>query len=163
RGITRSETAGGCVMGKLDELRRIGKRNAAESMGVFAGAPAIPGVSPPGPSPVPLALQGVAKVKNVAAIPVEKIDRDPGQPRDDLRPIEQARAFKTLIEQKGWSTRQLARELAIAQPQVVRMLSLLELPAPVQDRVEQGALAPATAYEIGKLENPAEQQELAER
>ena len=29
--------------------------------------------------------------------------------------------------------------------------------------VEQGDLAPATAYEIGKLDDPAEQQEMAER
>jgi ParB family transcriptional regulator, chromosome partitioning protein len=203
----------------------------------------IPGVSPSAPAPVPAAFQGSSRLKNVAMIPVEKIDRDPGQPREefdeealgrlaeslasrgqlqpirvrwdegqgvyiilcgerrwraakmaglstvaavivegelaadellaiqlvenclreDLRPIEQARAFKSLIEQKGWSTRQLARELSVAQPQVVRMLSLLDLPAPVQDQVEQGALAPATAYEIGKLDDPAAQQQLAAR
>jgi ParB family chromosome partitioning protein len=230
-------------MGKLDELRRIGKQNAVESMGVFAADPVIPGVSPPGPAPVPKALRGVSRVKNVATIPVEMIDRDPGQPREefdeeslgrlaeslktrgqlqpirvrwdegrgvylilcgerrwraakraglatvsavivegelapdellviqlvenclreDLKPIEQARAFKTLMEQKGWSTRQLAKELSVAQPQVVRMLALLELPETIQERVEQGGLAAATAYEIGKLESPAEQQALADR
>jgi ParB family chromosome partitioning protein len=230
-------------MGKLDELRRIGKQNAVESMGVFVGDGVIPGVSPAGPSPVPRALQGVSRVKNVAAIPVAMIDRDPAQPReefdeeslgrlaeslrtrgqlqpirvrwdegrgiylilcgerrwraarvagmatvqavivegeiapeellaiqlvenclrDDLKPVEQARAFRTLMERNGWSTRQLARELAIAQPQVVRTLALLDLPETVRERVEQGALAPATAYEIGKLESPAEQRDLADR
>ena len=43
--------------------------------------------------------------------------------REDLRPIEQARAFKTLMERNGWSTRQLADALAIVQPQVVRTLA----------------------------------------
>jgi ParB family chromosome partitioning protein len=66
--------------------------------------------------------------------------------REDLRPVEQARAYRTLMDQKGWSTRQLAAELAVTQPQVVRTLALLDLPAVVQEAVEQGTLAPGTAY-----------------
>ena len=83
--------------------------------------------------------------------------------REDLKPIEQARAFQILMERNHWSTRQLATELAMAQPQVVRALALLNLPQEVQEHVEQGVLAPATAYEIGKLNDPAEQKDLAER
>ena len=63
----------------------------------------------------------------------------------------------------GWSARQLARELAIAQPNVVRALALLDLPEAVQDQVEQGALPPATAYEVSKLDDPADQAEVAAR
>ena len=58
------------------------------------------------------------------------------------------------MDGNGWSTRQLARELSVAQPQVVRRCRCSNLPGEVQDQVEQGALAPATAYEIGKLDNP---------
>jgi ParB family transcriptional regulator, chromosome partitioning protein len=83
--------------------------------------------------------------------------------REDLKPIEQAKAFKAIMEQNGWSGNQAAKELGIAQPTVVRALALLELPPPVQEQVEQGALAPATAYEIGKARDPAIQQELAAR
>ena len=82
--------------------------------------------------------------------------------REDLKPVEQARAFRTLMESNGWSGNQLARALGIPQPSVVRALALLELPAPVQERVEQGALAPATAYEISKVADTAHQQALAE-
>jgi ParB family chromosome partitioning protein len=81
--------------------------------------------------------------------------------RDDLRPIEQARAYRQLMDRNGWSTRQVARELSVAQPQVVRALSLLNLPGEVQDQVEQGTLAPATAYEIGKLDDPDAQRAMA--
>jgi ParB family transcriptional regulator, chromosome partitioning protein len=42
-------------------------------------------------------------------------------------------------------------------------LALLALPEPVQEQVEQGALAPATAYEIGKVEDPEVQKTLAEQ
>jgi ParB family chromosome partitioning protein len=83
--------------------------------------------------------------------------------REDLQPIEQARAFKALMEKNGWSGNQTAKALGIAQPTVVRALALLDLPGPVQDQVERGALAPATAYEIGKVEDPEIQREITDR
>jgi hypothetical protein len=52
----------------------------------------------------------------------------------------------------GWSTRRLANELAITQSNVVRALALLELPATIQEQVEQGSLAPAIAYEFSKVD-----------
>ena len=83
--------------------------------------------------------------------------------REDLRPIEQAKAFKALMDRNGWSGNQAAKVLGIAQPTVVRALALLDLPEPVQDQVEQGTLAPATAYEIGKVDDPEHQREIADR
>jgi ParB family transcriptional regulator, chromosome partitioning protein len=83
--------------------------------------------------------------------------------REDLRPIEQAKAFRSLMEAYGWSTRQLASELAVTQSNVVRALALLELPAAIQDQVEQGTLAPATAYELSKVEDDRTRRDLAER
>ena len=62
--------------------------------------------------------------------------------REDLTPIEQAHAYRRLIDAKGWCVRQLAAELAIHHAQVVRALALLELPAEVRDRVEQGGSRP---------------------
>src|SRR3954470_8888767 len=63
----------------------------------------------------------------------------------------------------GWTAAQLARELAITESKLTRALSLLELPAPVQEQVEQGVLAPATAYEISKIADRGEQEALATR
>ena len=71
--------------------------------------------------------------------------------RDDLRPIEQARAYRRLIDARGWTMTELATELNLHQTTVSRALALLELPEPVQDQVEQGALAPSVAAEISKL------------
>ncbi len=83
--------------------------------------------------------------------------------REDLQPIEQARAFRALIDRNGWSARQVARELGIVQSNVVRALALLDLPVAVQDQVEQGSLPPATAYEVSKLDDPEAQSEVAAR
>lgn len=83
--------------------------------------------------------------------------------REDLRPVEQARAFRSLMDANGWSTHQLARELAITQSAVVRALALLDLPEPVQAAVERGALPPATAYELSKLDDAEAVTEVAGR
>ena len=73
--------------------------------------------------------------------------------REDLRPIEQAKAYRSLMSHHGWSVRQVARELAIDHTGVSRALSLLDLPTSVQDQVERGELAPSVAYQVGKLDH----------
>jgi ParB family chromosome partitioning protein len=83
--------------------------------------------------------------------------------REDLRPVEQAAAFRALMEANGWSTRQLAEALDMAQAKVVYALGLLDLPGDLRDRVDHGELAPRTAYEIGRLDRPEDQRALADR
>jgi ParB family transcriptional regulator, chromosome partitioning protein len=81
--------------------------------------------------------------------------------RADLKPIEQAHAYKALMDRRGLSGRQLAESLHLSHMTVTRALALLELPEAVQAQVEQGTLAPSAAYEVGKLPDPALQAEVA--
>jgi ParB family chromosome partitioning protein len=81
--------------------------------------------------------------------------------REDLKPLEQAQAFRALMERRGYSARQLAERLCLSAMTVGRALALLELPASVQQSVEQGELAPSVAYEVAKLEDPTAQAQLA--
>jgi ParB family transcriptional regulator, chromosome partitioning protein len=81
--------------------------------------------------------------------------------RSDLGPVEQAKAYRRLIDAQGWSARQLAAELALAPTTVTRALALLELPAEVQDQVEGGRLGARVAYEVAKLEGGDTQAEVA--
>ena len=228
-------------MGKLDKIMSTMGDNIAQSMG--AGQEGVShGDSGPTPPPTPARMQGIAKAKNTAEIPVSRIVRDPGQPREefdtdglqrlaeslkakgqlqpirvrwdegqrkyvilcgerrwraaeiagmatltavihegpleqgellalqlienclreDLKPIEQALAFRKLMERNEWSARQLARELALTQSTVARALSLLDLPEPVQHMVDEGTIAPATACEVGRLEDPEDQVAVAQ-
>jgi ParB family chromosome partitioning protein len=82
--------------------------------------------------------------------------------RTDLRPVEQARAFRALIDRRGWSYRQLAERLHIAPASVARALALLDLPSDLQGRVEAGELAPSVAYEVSRLDDPNRQREVAD-
>jgi ParB family transcriptional regulator, chromosome partitioning protein len=77
--------------------------------------------------------------------------------REDLKPIEQAKAYRRVMNRRGWSTTRVATELHISQGSVVKALKLLELPEEVQVQVEQGVLAPSTAYQISKIQGPEEQ------
>ena len=81
--------------------------------------------------------------------------------REDLKPIEQAKAYKSLMASRGLSTRQLAERLQIGAASVAKALALLTLPCDVQEAVEAGQIAPGTAYELSKVEDPTEQADLA--
>lgn len=83
--------------------------------------------------------------------------------RADLKPVEQAKAYRQLMALNGWSAAQLTRELAVTESKVTRALALLDLPEAVQDQVELGILPPATAYEISKVPDRSDQAALAER
>lgn len=82
--------------------------------------------------------------------------------REDLEPLEQAAAFKTLMDANGWSARRLAEELHISHQTVIRAVGLLELPAAVRDQVESGELSPRAAAEIATLERPEDQRIVAD-
>ena len=81
--------------------------------------------------------------------------------REDLKPIEQAKAYKSLMASRSLSTRQLAERLQIGAASVAKALALLTLPCDVQEAVEAGQIAPGTAYELSKVEDSAEQAALA--
>jgi ParB family transcriptional regulator, chromosome partitioning protein len=81
--------------------------------------------------------------------------------REDLRPVEQARAYRTLLAARGLTHRQLAERLQIGHASIARALALLDLPEPIQAEVEAGSIAPNTAYELSKVADPAEQADLA--
>ena len=206
-------------MSKLDKILAESGSNIDASMGAGRSPRPLHGATPPPATSGPARLQGLVRSKDTAEIPLDRIERDPEQPREefseeglerlaqslrtrgqlqsirvrwdegrgvyvivcgerrwraarmaglltmscvimdqpaepgellalqlvenalreDLRPIEQAHAYKALLELHAWSARQLATELAINPATVTRALALLELPASVQERVEQGA------------------------
>ncbi|WP_165252003.1 ParB/RepB/Spo0J family partition protein [Paludisphaera soli] len=81
--------------------------------------------------------------------------------REELKPVEKAAAFRSLMQGQGWTAKRLASELAMSEGQVSRTLSLLELPAVVRERVDRGELPATTAQEIARLVDPREQVRLA--
>lgn len=82
--------------------------------------------------------------------------------RQDLEPIEAAKAYRRLLDLEGISIRELARMIHVSDASIVRALSLLELPESVQEKVRAGELAPSVAYEVSKAP-PEDREALAEK
>ena len=83
--------------------------------------------------------------------------------REDLKPIEQARAYRQLMDMHGWTAKELSGELQVSQGAISKSLSLLSLPAELQEQVEDGAIPATAAYEVAKVEDKAIQREIARR
>lgn len=81
--------------------------------------------------------------------------------REDLRPIEEARAFESLMSLNGWNGHQVAEALKLQPSRVSRALALLDLPDDVQQQVEAGKLPARSAYEVSKLPDNASRRSLA--
>jgi ParB family transcriptional regulator, chromosome partitioning protein len=81
--------------------------------------------------------------------------------REDLKPIEQARAFKSLLATRNLSQRQLAERLQIGQATIAKALALLGLPEPIQAAVDAGEIGPDAAYQLSKVADSDEQAALA--
>ena len=60
--------------------------------------------------------------------------------REDLRPLEQANAFASLMEINGWNGRQVAEALRVQPATITRTLALLKLPGDIQNRVDTGEI-----------------------
>ena len=81
--------------------------------------------------------------------------------REDLKPVEQARAYASLMELHGWNGKQVAERLRIPPSQVSRALALLRLPEEIRHQVDAGQVPARAAYEISKLDDPSRQRQLA--
>jgi len=83
--------------------------------------------------------------------------------REDLNPIETARAYRALALHFSWTQEQLAEQVGKKRATVTNMLRLLNLPDDVQQMVIEGALSMGHARALLTLELPARQSTLARR
>jgi ParB family chromosome partitioning protein len=83
--------------------------------------------------------------------------------RENLKPIEQAKAYRRLMDLHGWNVTELAREVNISQASASRALALLNLPEAVQEHVEHGTIAPSVAHEVSQIKDPDAQAAVADQ
>ena len=83
--------------------------------------------------------------------------------RQDLNPMEQARAFDRLGREFGLTQEQMAQRTGIDRATVSNYVRLLKLPAPVQSLVEQGKLSFGHAKVLLSLDSLEMINKLAER
>ncbi len=83
--------------------------------------------------------------------------------REDLNPIEEALAYRNLMEIAGLNQEQIAGRVGKDRSTVANTLRLLRLPPDAQEALEKGTLTPGHARAMLALANPADQQLLFRR
>ena len=81
--------------------------------------------------------------------------------RNDLRPLEFARALAKLKALKRATSQQLGQELGISGASITRAESLLTLPDDIQVLVDTGSLSESAAYELSRMPDETGMRELA--
>lgn len=82
--------------------------------------------------------------------------------REDLNPIEEAFAYKKLMEEFGLTQEEVARKIGRSRSHIANMVRLLNLTPVVQEHVSRGTLSMGQARPILSLENTDLQIEAAE-
>lgn len=81
--------------------------------------------------------------------------------RDDLLPLEKAKAVRRLMDVSQWNASAVSANLGLSNGNVSRLLALLELPEDIQQKVASGAIPASAAYHLAKVDDPSKQAELA--
>ncbi|MDD2900797.1 MAG: ParB/RepB/Spo0J family partition protein [Syntrophales bacterium] len=113
------------------------------------------------------------QMAGIATAPVRILEADDRQiaemalveniQRQDLTPLEEARAFKEMLDKNGYTKEELAQKLGFKQVwRVDERLSLLNLALKFQDALAFGIITPSQGFEISRLSD-AEDQEVVFR
>lgn len=76
--------------------------------------------------------------------------------REDLNPMEEARAYNTLVEKLGMTHEQISERVGKQRVSITNSLRLLGLPDEVKDMVSRGTLSAGHARALLAIEKPAE-------
>lgn len=83
--------------------------------------------------------------------------------REDLTPIEEAKAYKSLMETAGLSQEELSSRIGKNRSTIANSLRLLKLPEDMQEAVNKGELTPGHARAILSVLNPSDMRILFQR
>ena len=80
--------------------------------------------------------------------------------RSDLNALEEARAYRMLIDQYGYTQQQLAESIGKSRSHIANTLRLMALPESVQNYIQNGSLSAGHARTLVASDNP---QDVAEK
>lgn len=106
---------------------------------------------------IPAVVRGTTGDTTLVEALVENVQRR------DLTPLEEAHAYKQLLEDYGMTQEQVADRVGKSRPAVSNTLRLLQLPGPIQTMVDSGALSAGHARSLVGLEDSKYATYLAEK
>ena len=106
---------------------------------------------------VPAIVRKYSKAQSAEIALVENLQRE------DLNAIEEARGYKTLMNEFSLTQQQVAEKVGKSRPAVANSLRLLNLPESVQDMVIYGELSGGHARAISGVSDPDMQIDIAQK
>ena len=76
--------------------------------------------------------------------------------RENLNALEEAKAYKSLLEKLNLTQEELAKKVSKSRSHITNMIGLLRLPGEVQDMIIEGKLSMGHARALSKLEDEEE-------
>lgn len=106
---------------------------------------------------VPVIVKDASDAESLEMALVENIQRE------ELTPIEEALAYRQLMEEFDLTQEQVARRVGKSRPTVTNLLRVLNLPDEIRDAVDAGSLSAGHARALLALDAPAEQLRMGRR
>ena len=106
---------------------------------------------------VPVIVKEASDAESLEMALVENIQRE------ELTPIEEALAYRQLMEEFDLTQEQVARRVGKSRPTVTNLLRVLNLPDEIRDAVDAGSLTAGHARALLALDAPAEQLRVGRR
>lgn len=105
---------------------------------------------------VPCIVRSMTNEQQMEAALIENVQRQ------DLNPVEEANAIRSLMKECGYTQEQVAKKLGKSRPVIANTLRLLNLPEEALGLVASEALSAGHARVLAGLENPELQVKLAQ-
>ena len=110
-----------------------------------------------GLSGVPVIVRTAADQDKLELALIENIQRQ------DLNPIEEARAYRRLLDEHSLRQEDVALRVGKSRSQIANTVRLLELPIAIQDAVRSGSLSATAARTLLSFDTPDEQMQWWQR
>src|SRR5262245_28742119 len=143
--LTESIRSSGIIQPVI--LRRAG----TDSYELVAGERRLRAAKLAGLEAVPAILREVDDTRMMELALIENIQRE------DLNPIDEAKAYQALIQKVGLTHDQISERVGKQRSSVTNAIRLLGLPPEVQDMVSRGTLSAGHARALLALETPGDQ------
>jgi len=115
---------------------------------VIAGERRLRAAKMAGLKAVPVIIREVTDTDKLLLALIENIQRE------DLNPIEEARAFRRLRDEFGLKQEAIAKQVGKARPTVANAMRLLDLPEDILDAVATGAVSAGNARALLSIDDP---------
>ena len=106
---------------------------------------------------IPAIIREVTNEENALIAIIENMQRE------DLNVIEEATAYRTIINKYGLTQEELSKAVGKSRPHIANTLRILGLPPEVKELLRSGSLTLGHANALGAVKNVEKQSELAEK